>query len=1313
MNKFEQLLSYKLIYVFKINLQSHQNLVKIGRASCYTTKKINELKPNCNELNKAAKDRINQYTATAGIEYELLHTELALTDKALRPFSDSDVHRVLKRSNVKNHYFNTEIKQNEWFKCNSELAKRAIEAVRFGHNSLINGLETQNQDPITFRPEQVDAISKTVKRFKKYHQMLWNAKMRFGKTLTALEVIKRLKFEKTIILTHRPVVIDSWFEDFYKIFYDTEYVFSSRDKGETLKKLIFRNAHFIYFASLQDLRGSNFVGGEYDKNQEIFSLNWDFVIIDEAHEGVETTLGKKVLEQIRESSPKIKILELSGTPFNLVSKYKDDEIFTWSYVMEQRAKSQWNVTRYGDTNPYENLPMLLIFTYDLNEKIRGFSDIEDKAFNFREFFRVWTGDLKKDFRPIPENAREGEFVHRNHVNSFLDLITTTDAYNNFPFSTKEYRELFKHTLWMVPGIKEAKALSDLLKNHSVFGKFQIINVAGEGDEEVDAKHALSSVKEAISQNPENTQTITISCGRLTTGVTVPEWTGVFMLSGGYKTSAISYLQTIFRVQSPGSIGGKTKEQCYVFDFAPDRTLKMIAEAVKISASASAALNDRKLLGEFLNFCPVIGFSGSKMKKYDVDQMFQQLKKAYADRVVKNGFDDYLIYNRLLLKLNEIELKEFINLKKIIGTSKQTKRLDDIDINVHGLSEEEHDTLPEENLKGKNPLSKLEIKLLEKKKAEAKQRKSAISILRGISIRIPLLIYGANISKNEDITSENLPNLIDDSSWIEFMPQGVTKEIYQKFSKYYDTDIFISAGRKIRNSVLAADELAPLERIKKITEIFATFRNPDKETVLTPWRVVNKHLSECIGGYSFFDQNFENQILSPQYVENSHISQQVFQNSKSKVLEINSKSGLYALYMAYSIYQKKCEAIDVDLILSDTYKNLWKETIENNIFLICKTKMAKLISQRTLIGYKKIKINSHWFEDLIGQLQHKPEIMTEKITRGSFWNREENKVKFDAVIGNPPYQNSDGGGGKGTSATPIYQYFVNQSFHMQPDFVSLIIPSRWFSGGKGLDKFRENMLSSTNIRKLVDFTNANDIFPGTQIKGGVCYFLWDQNYDGPCEVVQFDDGARSAQVKRYLNEYGTVFVRFNEATPILEKVLKKVNNFHDETVSSRKPFGILSNFKEYRETEFKNSIKLYSVDGIKFVNRSVVLTNKDWVDSWKTLIPKAGPGNDGYPHKILGQPIVAPPGTCATETYLVGDVFSSEQEAKNFNSYLHTKFARFMIALVKNTQNLTKSGFRFTPIMDYSQNWTDEELYKYFDLNKKEQAFITTIVKPMK
>ena len=372
----------------------------------------------------------------------------------------------------------------------------------------------------------------------------------------------------------------------------------------------------------------------------------------------------------------------------------------------------------------------------------------------------------------------------------------------------------------MPGVKEAKALSKLLKEHHVFKHFTIVNVAGEGDEEIDTSDALKAVKDAMTNKPDETYTITISCGRLTTGVSVPEWTAVLMLAGTYSTAASQYLQTIFRVQTPANINGRIKEECYVFDFAPDRTLKMVAESVQLSARAgSRNVSAEITLGQFLNYCPVISISDSNMKEFSVNYMLQELKKAYAERVAKNGFDDPKMYNDELLKLTDLELKEFEKLKAIVGDSKQQKKSGEIDVNDEGFNEEELEKIKKIQEKPKKDRTPEELEKLKELAEKRKNRQSAISILRAISIRMPLLVYGMNIDINEEISIDDFPSLVDDISWEEFMPKGVTKDIFKQFSKYYDKDIFIAASRRIRVKALTADELTPWKELRKLQNYF--------------------------------------------------------------------------------------------------------------------------------------------------------------------------------------------------------------------------------------------------------------------------------------------------------------------------------------------------------------------------------------------------------------------------------------------------------------------------------------------------------------
>ena len=426
----------------RINDKEHNGLLKIGDATVKTDKSEKELVPNCKELNSSAKERIKSYTQTASISYDLLHTELAIRTVAkkgrstIKAFRDNAVHDVLIRSGIPRHVFDMESQGKEWFKTDLETAKKAIQAVKDGQNSLKAGDISEDDSPIVFRPEQAKAIKDTITQFKKGDRMLWNAKMRFGKTLTALQVAKEMGFRKTLIFTHRPVVSDGWYEDFVKIFKHTDYVFGSKTKGETIDNLADTDKPFVYFASMQDLRGSSAVGGKFDKNEYVFLIDWDFVVVDEAHEGTQTTLGQKVFQAVLDNTDKKpKMLELSGTPFNLLSDFKENEIYTWDYIMEQRAKRDWPLKHFGDSNPYEELPQLEMFTYNLDKTLPGYIDVADGAFNFRELFRTWTGDIGKDFKPVPTGVKVGDFVNENSVWAFLNLLTKSDGHNNYPFST--------------------------------------------------------------------------------------------------------------------------------------------------------------------------------------------------------------------------------------------------------------------------------------------------------------------------------------------------------------------------------------------------------------------------------------------------------------------------------------------------------------------------------------------------------------------------------------------------------------------------------------------------------------------------------------------------------------------------------------------------------------------------------------------------------------------------------------------------------------------------------------------------------------
>ncbi|MCC8117606.1 MAG: Eco57I restriction-modification methylase domain-containing protein, partial [Bacteroidales bacterium] len=578
-----------------------------------------------------------------------------------------------------------------------------------------------------------------------------------------------------------------------------------------------------------------------------------------------------------------------------------------------------------------------------------------------------------------------------------------------------------------------------------------------------------------------------------------------------------------------------KEDCYVFDFAPDRTLKVLATVPRVSTKAGKTTEQQKrALAEFINFCPVIGMEGSRMVAYDANRMMEQLKKAYVERVVRNGFEDGYLYNDELLKLDGVELELFAKLKKIIGTTKAMAKSGDIDVNSQGLTDEQYSEKEKLEKKPKKQRTPEEEARLEELKEKKKLRDTAVSILRGISIRMPLLIYGAEITdEDEQLTIDNFTQLIDDQSWDEFMPKGVTKEVFNTFKKYYDDDIFAAAGKRIRSMARAADRLTIEERIERITDIFSTFRNPDKETVLTPWRVVNMHMGDCLGGYCFFNEDYTEQLSEPRYIDRHRVTDDVF-TPGSYLMEINSKSGLYPLYLAYNLYRRALKDETHSPQTLEDHQRIWDRVVRESIFVICKTPMAKAITRRTLMGFRESKVNTRFFEDLVNQIKNKPDNFLSKVVKGrSFWKTNDNdNMKFKAIVGNPPYQEMDGG--ECTSSTAVYPLFVNIGCKLNPIYLSMITPSRWLTKqGRGLSEEWVNyMLNCNHIVSIKDYLHANDCFPGVEIKGGVCYFLFQESYVGKCQYTLSQNNCLT-QENLYLGEWGMA-IRDSKAQAILKK-----------------------------------------------------------------------------------------------------------------------------------------------------------------------------------
>lgn len=605
---------------------------------------------------RQVEQRIKEQTHTAGIEPSILWQQEARyieePDKG-KPFKDHDFHQFLNFHAIERR------PKTEWFYFNGHPEKANHLFDQFVRHDYA-GYQPGEQMDYQLRQEQEEAVQQTLTYIQtnqdaRKKEFLWNAKPRFGKTLATYDLVKRLNCDRVLIVTNRPAIANSWFDDFHKfIAGTTSYKFVSESdslKGrpalsrEDFHKLLFteEDAKEIAFLSLQDLKGSKYFGGAYDKLQWIAKTQWDLLVIDEAHEGVDTEKTDVAFHQIQRNFT----LHLSGTPFKALAKgkFSENQIYNWSYADEQAAKQDWLSTSEQE-NPYENLPQLNMFTYQMSkmitDRVRDGADFGsetvDFAFDLNEFFAT---------------NESGSFIHEREVKEWLNTLTSNEKY---PFSTRELRREIKHSFWLLDRVASAKALKDLLEDHPTFDRYKIVLAAGSAsqreaeDTEANGK-SLDMVRKAIA---EHDYTITLSVGQLTTGVTIPEWTAVLMLSN--LQSPALYMQAAFRAQNPYSWveGDKVyrKERAYVFDFAPERTLSLFSDfannlSLATAGGAGTSQTREENIRNLLNFFPVIAEDREgKMVEIDAQAVMTIPSQIRAAEVIKRGFMSNFLFDNI-------------------------------------------------------------------------------------------------------------------------------------------------------------------------------------------------------------------------------------------------------------------------------------------------------------------------------------------------------------------------------------------------------------------------------------------------------------------------------------------------------------------------------------------------------------------------------------------------------------------------------------------------------------------------------------------
>ena len=1322
-------------------------------------------------------------------------------------FKDHELHRYYQQNAIPKD----EGHGTEWFYFNGT-PERSIELFEaFCQNHFVDG---NGKKFYILRPEQEDAVEQTLEYTERNQttdfknpnekaEFLWNAKPRFGKTLTTYDFMKRFGATKTLIVTNRPAIADSWYKDYNK-FIDGYYFISTADsiKEKTLTREEFnRIEEFgkkqITFLSLQDLKGAKVFGGSFNKLQWVADLEWDLLVIDEAHEAVDTDKTDRAFENIKRKFT----LHLSGTPFKALAegKFSSEQIYNWTYLDEQKVK-QSELENGQESGDHTDMPDLRLFNYKISDitakQIEEGIDVNGEnippVFEFNDF--------------LATNSK-GEFKREADIWRFLNTLTENEGY---PFSTPELRDELKHTFWFVGNrVNSAKAMEKLLKKHPVFENYKVILAAGDGrslddesseEEAEDFKKnekALARVNKAIEKYDK---TITLSVGQLTTGVTVKEWSAVLMMSDVKKETL--YTQAIFRAQNPYKYekDGKLyrKKSAYVFDFSPYRVLE-IYDKLANSLSEKSAIGNiteserQENVAELLNFFPVLSQDeNGKMVELDASQVLTLPAAKMASDIVKRRFITNLLFkdignvfnlpSEIVKKLNKVQNskedgtankkeKHDVSANRERDEQKQKRISANRNIiwgqKVYGepireafeRAQEDMDsfetqltnTINEDILSApiakyvevyapsKKEVKELEEKIVEKIKTVSeefknspqteKEKTKAITELadfvekelprdmidnreeqayqddakneldiireklRTFSRAIPSFVMAAKDPKN--LTIDNLQDAVSDEDFEMLFNERDKLHTPDRFTKADFIELRDGGDYEENGEIIHFDGFFEKYRFNAAIQEFEKKREQLAD-------YLNNTTKEDI--FSYIPAQKSNQIFTPREVVNKMLNTLeaenpgIFSNPNLTFCDLYVKSGLFLTETAKRLN------LGLANIIPDEQARL-KHIFEKQLFGFAPTQIIYDIAANYIYGgFPKISRQNLKKKDL-----------TEQFKKGEPLN-----MKFDVVIGNPPYQEET----KDTSDKPIYNYFMSEAYKFA-DKVCFITPARFlFNAGKTPKKWNAKMLNDKHLKVAYYEQDSSNVFPNTDIKGGVAITYRDTQKD--------------------FGKIGT-FTHFEELNSILRKV---VNNSFESIepivgvqldYKFKKEFNIsqvglktnVFNKQKHLFTDSRVTDTQIAILGLNGRNRIYKYIEEEYFilpqnhQKWKVYLPTSnGSGAIGevLSTPLIGEPLIGEPLIGHTETFIGIGEFDNQEEAENLLKYIKTKFARTMLGTLKITQHNLASTWKNVPLQNFTNNsdidWSqsiaqiDQQLYKKYGLSEKEIAFIEEKVRAM-
>ncbi len=1364
-NKTQNIKSYQIVYpqIYSYTLTEfpeNEGSQKIG----YTERKNVE-------------DRINEQVNNAArrLKHETLWHAPAFFEDG-KDFLDKSFHKFL----VKNGIEKKDDLGSEWFYFNGtpEKSKELFDLFRKKGFAALQNSGKKIEYKLRF--EQEEAVKKALEYFEKTEkgEFLWNAKPRFGKTLASYDLAKQLKAAKVLIVTNRPAIANSWFDDFDMFIDGYEFISetSSLNNRKTITRAIYNEiikttpkGQFT-FLSLQDLKGSKYFGGPYDKLKWIADLEWDLLIIDEAHEAIETSKTKSAFDYIKRKNT----LHLSGTPFKALAnqKFQQDAIYNWTYLDEQIAKQQ--ELKEGESGEHIDLPDLKLFTYRISQmiadQVNEGIDIEnenfDYAFDLNEFFR----------------AKDKKFVRENEVKEFLKNLTTNKKY---PFSTPELRDELKHTFWYVGNrVESVKALEQLLKKDPVFKDYAIIVAAGNGqtfeEEENDIRANESSFEKVKKVIKENDKTITLSCGQLTTGVTVKEWTAVLMLTD-IKSPSL-YMQAAFRAQNPYKEMRNEelymKKSAYLFDFAPSRVLEIydqFANGLNPKAlSGEVTEKERKEnIQELLNFFPVISEDvNGEMIELDAEKVLTFPNALAATEIVNARFMTNLLFNDSLKGVFNFpkEVEDILNKmpeekNKRVQATKSTLDLDDArnvkDSKVTRINENTEIILGEKIFRTNTErvvdnlleldneyihaeqliveVAKVSEPLIAKYKEVYKANQTETNeVSKQIQEKVKLIAEEFNNAEIKD--SEALKKKIIEVIEDDFVSSKVTQkenEAVEKVQKTKEDEIrdrlrsftrtipmFIMANASkdeitIDNFDLEIDDKDFLdltsitkEEFHKLRDGFDYEEDGERKTfqgVFNKYRF-NASIAEfklkkeqLANYFEAKDDIFElippqktNQIFTPKKVVQMMVNQleehdpSLFNRTDSTFIDLYMKSGMYITEIVKKLFNntKKQYTSDEDCL---------KHILENQVYGLAPTTILQGITQSYIFGFdfgNKISRKNFIQHDIISEA--KAGTTKEKLQQLFKLQKD---MKFDAVVGNPPYNGENG--------QQIYPNFYVQGKEVGKN-LCMIFPVGWQEPKNANNLSVLNKEEIKTDQQIVYIDNIQNAFPNVAGAEWTNIILWTNGFkndlDGKQKILT---NGLNTEIKMLIWNKEDVY-KPKEIKNLGEIVMSHTSFVSMQSItSSLKPYGLRTDFLNDPNKYFlpavndirinENDITIYGLENraqtVKYITEDYPLPKQTVAfNSYKVFVGKAwGNWSDNYLGGAYSDIIIASPLEICTENFIESGNFNSFLNAKKHSKYLMTRFLRALLYLNKYSQDNSREKFSSIPIQDYSETWWDENI----------------------